>query len=534
MKALLFLCLTTLPFVSAFADDLDPAKKTRVIATSDNEQDDRNSMVRFLTYSNEFNVRGIIYSASKFHSTSNNSWDGSWQFQSMVEAYRQVYPNLIKHSSTYPTPDYLASRVKVGNIAVNNITDVTDGANLIRDVLLEPDTSAVWVSCWGGSNTIAAALKQIESNYPTRKAEVTKKLRLYLLDIQDDTWDNYIKPQWPGLFVVHNSGQFVIIGYGGGLMPEPYKTYLDNPFMAKIYDNHGELLASRSLGTGPWYVGEGDNPSWFHQIPVGLRNIDNPSWGGWGGRYDRPNQTGTYWKDVSDDGDISKPQYRWMIHIQNDYLARADWCVKEYAAANHPPVVKLAHSEDLWARQKETVNLSAVGTTDPDNNALSYNWWIYKDPSSYKGTVSIAAPGSQTTTLTMPADISTGQTIHVICEVTDNGTPPLTRYRRVVISCGTTVAVTPAIAAQVHTASSVRTSGGFVQFTSPASGKVRLTILSPDGRTVATTSVIVSTGDNRIQWDALHNIKPGMHLIRTQGCGTDSWTIAFVGHHRQP
>jgi hypothetical protein len=36
--------------------------------------------------------------------------------------------------------------------------------------------------------------------------------------------------------------------------------------------------------------------------------------------------------------------------------------------------------------------------------------------------------------LAIPADAKPGHTIHVICEVTDNGTPPLTRYQRAVMS----------------------------------------------------------------------------------------------------
>jgi hypothetical protein len=38
----------------------------------------------------------------------------------------------------------------------------------------------------------------------------------------------------------------------------------------------------------------------------------------------------------------------------------------------------------------------------------------------------------QDASFTVPAGVKAGQTIHVICEVTDNGIPPLTRYQRII------------------------------------------------------------------------------------------------------
>ena len=76
--------------------------------------------------------------------------------------------------------------------------------------------------------------------------------------------------------------------------------------------------------------------------------------------------------------------------------------------------------------------LSAKGTTDPDGDALTYRWWQYQDADTYPGSVQIENGGQQNASMTVPADSKLGQTIHIICEVTDNGTPPLTRYQRVI------------------------------------------------------------------------------------------------------
>ena len=107
--------------------------------------------------------------------------------------------------------------------------------------------------------------------------------------------------------------------------------------------------------------------------------------------------------------------------------------MKSYAEANHAPVVKLTSALDLKVKPGEEVSLSARGTTDPDGNALTYRWWQYEEADTYPGSVHTEDADKQNASMTVPADATAGQTIHIVCEVTDNGTPPLTRYQRVVM-----------------------------------------------------------------------------------------------------
>ena len=60
-------------------------------------------------------------------------------------------------------------------------------------------------------------------------------------------------------------------------------------------------------------------------------------------------------------------------------------------------------------------------------------WWRWKDVDSYPGDVTILDSAALATQVTVPNDARPGQTIRLILEATDDGTPPLTRYRRVVI-----------------------------------------------------------------------------------------------------
>ena len=128
-----------------------------------------------------------------------------------------------------------------------------------------------------------------------------------------------------------------------------------------------------------------------------------------------------------------KPIWRWTDALQNDFASRADWCVKSYKKANHPPKVVLGHAADLEKQPGATVKLSAQGTSDPDRDKLNYRWWQYREAGSYDGTIEIRKAGEQDASFTVPGDAGKGKIVHIVCEVTDTGTPQLTRYQRVVV-----------------------------------------------------------------------------------------------------
>jgi hypothetical protein len=88
----------------------------------------------------------------------------------------------------------------------------------------------------------------------------------------------------------------------------------------------------------------------------------------------------------------------------------------------------------LKARPGQSVSLSPKDTSDPDGDELSYRWWQYQEADTYDGTIEIKDAGKQEASFTVPGDAGKGKTVHVICEVTDAGTPPLTRYQRVVLT----------------------------------------------------------------------------------------------------
>ena len=130
---------------------------------------------------------------------------------------------------------------------------------------------------------------------------------------------------------------------------------------------------------------------------------------------------------------------RWKEALQNDFEARMDWTVtSNYADANHHPTAIL--NEDATRRVLEfsaaagsTVELSAAGSSDPDGNDLSYSWWFYEEPSSHDDPVTIQGDSSVSAMVEVPSSAG-GQSIHIVLEIQDNGSPSLTAYRRMLIN----------------------------------------------------------------------------------------------------
>ena len=166
--------------------------KVRTIITQDAEVDDQNSLRHFLLYANEVNLLGIVQTSSKFHwkgvpGVRTNRiktpgelqgdpeegsfdrpyrWPGTDWMMRTIDDYEKDYPNLCRHAEGYPTPDYLRSIVKIGNVGYKGETEApTEGSELIRRTILEESDEPLYIQVWGGCNTIVRALMDIEAEF---------------------------------------------------------------------------------------------------------------------------------------------------------------------------------------------------------------------------------------------------------------------------------------------------------------------------------------------------------------------------------
>lgn len=232
--------------------------KPRIIVTTDPELDDSNSMVRFLLYSTDYQVEGLVYASSQFHwkgDGTGKTWfvagrqytrDGrkicpctSWRWENhyihdAVAAYEKAYPNLKIHNVDYPAPEYLKSVIRYGNIEFDGeMSKDTPGSNLIKEKILDDKPGPLYITAWGGSSTIARALKSIQDQYEGTvewaplQDKISKKV-IILGGDQDNTDARYIRPNWPNIpHGITGGWRGVPLGYGAqrGLQPEDAQYY---------------------------------------------------------------------------------------------------------------------------------------------------------------------------------------------------------------------------------------------------------------------------------------------------------------------
>ncbi|HTI05563.1 MAG TPA: DUF1593 domain-containing protein [Gemmatimonadales bacterium] len=414
-----------------------------------------------------------------------------------VETYAHVYPNLRVHNPNYPTPAELESTIRWGNVAFDgDISKDSPGSDLIKSLLLDDEPGPLYLLAWGGESTIARALKSIEDQYaatsdwPAIRQKVSRKAILSPSGDQDDTYRTYIHPHWPDITLLAAGVGGVALGYEAqvsvsvpdsayysadwtranvssrGALGALYRVWGDGKQMVKgdIFDYFGLSGYSadqlKAKGFVVWtpprpqgeFLGEGDSFTFLNLIDNGLQGYKDATPGGWAGhgapaaaaatgQRPLPQITITTYDDLLRLQEMAaarprppQPDPDFTPAAENDFAARLLWSVTPaYAAANHEPAVSITGSARISARPGETVHLEGV-TSDPDGDAVRVRWMRWKDVDSYPGQLTFSNPDSLATSLQIPSDAVAGQTIQVILEATDNGTPALTRYQRVVVA----------------------------------------------------------------------------------------------------
>lgn len=474
--------------------------KIRTIITTDMESDDLASLLRYLLYTPTFDTQGIIYTSARFHWAGDGKgtkfflpdreyetpqtswrWTGTRTIQDKVlKAYAEVYPNLKAHNEGFPEPQALLDVVKIGNIIFEGeMEEDTDGSNLIKEAILdETDTRTLYLQAWGGTNTIARALKSLEETrgcsptWPALKDRITENVVILASGFQDNTYEEYILPHWPTLRVHNLSGGYLTWSFhcdtGGenlfglpedqvywsgnwtksniqvGPLGSLYRSWLDGQSME---GDHLDVFGDPEKAKDGWckplgqydFLSEGDNVVFNGLLDTGLRNLNNPGLGSWGGRLEQNETVETRWDIVEGErgpnGTVLETfsTDRWIRPAQNDFAARMQWTFTgEYSEANHPPVVKIVDGEVVQTKAGETVTLSAE-VSDPDDDEVNVKWWQYFEEGTYSGLVNIKGAKEKEVKVEVPDDAEKGQTISVILEGTDDGEFPLTRYDRVTI-----------------------------------------------------------------------------------------------------
>lgn len=433
--------------VHAFAQPPAESKLRLLIETdAGGDPDDEQSLVRFLLYTNEWDVEGIIANRAQTRRPENKNREatGLGIVRRMVKAYGECYPNLSQHDSRYPKPEALLSRTVAG------YDDTDDAVKLIIAAVDRDDPRPIWYADWGtdaggAANNLKRALDRVlkergEKEYAKFKAKLrvichgnifgdhTTKIdppfRLLL-----DTF----RPALEGKRWYHRFSALTATAGGFDLQRD-------------VLTNHGPLGAMYPTNTTHRQK-EGDTMTFLYLVPTGLSDPEHPGWGNWAGRYGlNPEFKGRtcYWANQADawHGTTHRDNTvkRWAADLQNDFRARLEWCVRAVKEASHPPrlvVNGIAGQQVIRLNSKPgtALRLDAAKSTDADGDQLNFEWFTYPEAGNYSGQVQIDGATTATATVHIPSDAN-GKEIHIILAVTDRGKPPLTRYRRVIVTSG--------------------------------------------------------------------------------------------------
>ena len=453
---------------------IEERQKDRLLVLTDIEADpdDTQSLVRLLLYANLIDIEGLVATTSVHQKTR----VAPESIERVIRAYGDVQPNLSRHESGFPMEEDLLGLVKQGRAeyGMQGVGDEKDseGSDWIIRVLEDDDERPLWISVWGGPNTLAQALYRIRETKTEEEAErLISKLRVYTISDQDDS-AIWIRSNFPNLFYIVSPGNYgratwiAINNFVPGIDNET----ISNRWLAEnIQQGHGPLGA---LYPDVAWGMEGDTPAFLPLIPNGLNVPERPDWGGWGGRYElyipeptplsnalaAPGQedvsvaeTRPIWTNADDHHVPYVPRdygrsvrrdtvsftsnkatlWRWRDAFQNDFAARMDWTLMSYEEANHPPVPP--PGEEITVKSGEYFALDGSGTTDPDGDALSYLWFQYPEVGSYAEPIRLYAENLYRLFIRAP-EVDKPETTHFILSVTDKGTPALTRYKRVIVN----------------------------------------------------------------------------------------------------
>ena len=431
------------------------------IAPADVEPDDMESMVRLMAYADMFEIEALITSVG----WNCDPYPAEWAqyLQRVIEAYRKDVPKLMRRSGQqefmsledenkqqyigyWPSADYVKSRAVMGSIhggiKVIGSDNDSPGSELLIRLADEEDPRPIYVAAWGGANTLAQAIWRVKQS---RSAEELKKFvrkfRIYTITDQDMQYSmrmnrSYSSHMWLRKEFADDL-QFV---WDEGTWQEQCE--LGKRHWQQHKDNiQGRGALGGEYPTYKWGV-EGDTPSFLYVMPNGLNTPEDPHQAGWAGYHERGmcadslTTAWTSWQEPVRSISVGYKQ-RFYPDELNDFMARMQWAAEGKGNLN-PYVVIPNDTINITITKKKKVkkgtmislSLDASKSFDPDGDNLQFSWW--QQPEIGKTKVKIEQADQPIATLRIPADAK-GDTIHIICEVHDDGPYRLPAYRRIII-----------------------------------------------------------------------------------------------------
>ncbi|HKK81342.1 MAG TPA: DUF1593 domain-containing protein, partial [Prolixibacteraceae bacterium] len=322
------------------------------------ETDDSESLVRLMVHADLFEIEGIIYTTG--WSLDETRDDFFQLIHDAIDAYEKDLPNLMKRSNQnefstdearqnigyWPSPDYLRERTVFGSrkrgmeyIGEDNISD---GSELIIKLADEDDERPLWILLWGGGNTLAQAIWQVQQERSEAELKAfLHKIPTYAITDQDRSYKegtpyDVSSHQWMRR-EFKNDLMFLWDECAwkkqNGMGRDNWEQYAQN------IQNHGAL---GKVYPKYKYGVEGDSPSFYYVLPNGLSNPLEPGQVNWGGYFEwgkgPDNETYAYTNYEGGAWEICSRYFEYFYPaIFNNFVARMDWADK--GEGNRNPVV---------------------------------------------------------------------------------------------------------------------------------------------------------------------------------------------------
>lgn len=425
------------------------------IATNNIEPDDMESIVRLLVHADQFEIEGLIATTGWSNTGGEERID---LIHDALNAYEKDVPNLMKRSNQkkfandesvqkigyWPSVAYLRSHSLIGSSKmgmkfIGNGND-SDGSNLIIKLADEKDKRPIWITVWGGGNTFAQAIWRVQQDRtPEELKAFLHKFRVFSITDQDRPWSMgdtiaYAQSshQWmrkfdKDLMFLWDECTWKHQNDTGVKKWNEYALHIQN------HGNLGALYPKYKWGV------EGDTPAFMHVMPIGLSDPDVPSQVSWSGYFKystgRDSTTYSYTNFKGKPNEISTKYFEYFYPaIFNNFAARMDWA--DQGKGNRNPVAivngdKGINPIKIVCKPGDNITLNVSKSIDPDGDKMHYKWWVIPEAGDYSGDIQILNSESSIASVRVPSDAS-GQKFHIICEVTDNGVPNLTSYRRII------------------------------------------------------------------------------------------------------
>lgn len=433
------------------------------IGPADVEPDDNESAVRLLSYADRFEIEAICTTIGWNCDPYPTEW--AEYLNRVIDGYATDVKNLMRRSGQkgflsldeengkqqlgyWPSVEYLRSRAMMGSqkagAGVIGEDNDSPGSNFLIELAKEDDPRPIWVTSWGGSNTLAQAIWRVQQTATDEELKAfVQKFRIYTITDQDMVWAmrmnrGYSSHQWmrtafmDDLKFIWDESAWLNQNELGKASWEQY---------ASLIQNHGEM--GKVYPNYLWGV-EGDTPSFLYVMPNGLSDPEDPTQVGWGGYHvhglspDSVTYAWTNWQEP--EHSISDAyEKRFYPDEFNDFAARMQWAAEGKGNTNPVVVVngdKSVRPLEVTCQNKGkgyAAKLDASETYDAEGDALTYLWWVQPEAGSYQGEWELSTTDASFATLTAPEDAK-GKTLHVICEVRDNGAFTLVGYKRVILT----------------------------------------------------------------------------------------------------